>query len=221
MIVFGAAALEYGLGPLAVARPRRLPVETFPARIGAWQGGTVQPVDPDIQARLPTARIYDREYADNVGRSVDVMLVTASDSLDIHSPLDCFPSQGWHLGPQRQITLNGQPMYVMEAQQDEQKLTVVYWTTGYFAPTPSRSALIRKVADFRNKLVNHHEGESLFVRLLAPATPSGNQGLFEIAGQMMPSVRGLLQAGLTTEEREHGSVQVSRRLFRRKSAKNG
>ena len=215
IVIFGGAALEYSLGPLAVAKPRRLPVETFPARIGDWQGGTIQTVDPDIQARLPTAMISDREYADPAGRSIDVMLVTASDSLDIHSPLDCFPSQGWHLSQPKQINLRGQSMYVMDALQNDQKLTIMYWTTGYYTPAPSHNVLIRKASDFRNELVPNHEGESLFVRLIAPATPAGDQGLSELAGQMVPSVRDLLKAGLTPEERERGLVQVSRIPFSR------
>lgn len=198
-LILGAAALEYGLGPLAVAKIHRLPVETFPAKLGGWHAGDVQPTDADVQARLPTAKILDRPYEDGSGRTVDVMLVTASDSLDIHSPLDCFPSQGWKLSGRRTVVIGGQPVNVMDAQLDDQKMTVTYWTTGYYAPPPSRYALVRAASTLRTRLIGRREAESLFVRLIAPATPAGEQGLAEVTALAVPPVRALVEAGARPE----------------------
>jgi EpsI family protein len=195
VMVLGAAGLEYALGPMAVAQPRRLPVEAFPARLGDWRGGEILPVDPDIQARLPTAKIMERTYMDSRGRSADVMLVTASDSLDIHNPLDCFPSQGWKLSNNRAASLNGQPVSVMDAQQDEQRMSVVYWRTGYYDPPASPSALVRRVYALRQRVVGRKEGESLFVRVMVPADSSGGQTLMQLAGQILPPVQALVAAG--------------------------
>ena len=101
-MVFGVAALEYAVGPLPVPHPRKLAVDSFPRSLGTWRGGAIAPMDPDIQARVPTATIMDREYTSSAGGSADVTLVTASDNIDIHNPKDCFPSQGWILTNNRE-----------------------------------------------------------------------------------------------------------------------
>ena len=194
-MVFGGAALDYGLGPLAVPKPHRLPVEAFPARLGAWQGGPIVPVDPDVQARIATSKIMERDYTDPVGSEADVMLVTATDSLDIHSPLDCFPSQGWRLSNERSAVVQGQPVKLMDVQQDEQKMTVMYWMTGYYQPDPSPYPLVRAVAALRARVIGRKEGDSLFVRLMVPATPAAQAALSRLAGQVVPSVQSLLRAG--------------------------
>ena len=193
-MVFGVAVLDYAVGPLPVPQPRRLAVETFPARLGPWQGGAVAPVDPDIQARLPTSSIMDRVYTSGTGRAADVMLVTASDSLDIHNPKDCFPSQGWRLTNSHDKVVQGQTVTVMDAQLDDQKMKILYWTTGTFTPPPPRSALARKALSLRAKIVPNHMVVSLFVRLMVSQSPQAEEELTQLAGQVMPPVHSLLQS---------------------------
>lgn len=193
-MVFGVAALEYAVGPLPVPKPRRLAVETFPARLGTWQGGAIAPVDADIQARLPTSSIMDRVYTSGAGRAADVMLVTASDNLDIHNPKDCFPSQGWRLTNSHNEVVQGQTVTVMDAQLDDQKMKVLYWTTGTFTPPLPRSALARKALALRAKIVPSHEYVSLFVRLMVSQGPQAEEEISQLAGQVMPPVRSLVQS---------------------------
>ena len=194
VMVFGVAALEYGVGPLPVPQPRRLAVETFPARLGLWQGGAIAPVDPDIQARLPTSSIMDRVYTLGADRSADVMLVTASDNLDIHNPKDCFPSQGWRLTNSHDKVIQGQTVTVMDAQLDDQKMKVLYWTTGTFTPPPPRSLLAKKALSLRARLVPSHEYVSLFVRLMVSQGPQAEEEITQLAGQVLPPVHSLVQA---------------------------
>ncbi len=191
-MVFGVAALQYGVGPLPVPKPRRLAVETFPGRLGNWQGGAIAPVDPDIQARLPTSSIMDRVYTSGADRTADVMLVTASDSLDIHNPKDCFPSQGWRLTNSHDKVVQGQTVTVMDAQLDDQRMKVLYWTTGTFTPPPPHSALARKALSLRAKIVPNHMVVSLFVRLMVSQGPQAEEEITQLAGQMMPPVHSLL-----------------------------
>ncbi len=194
VMVFGVAVLEYAVGPLPVPKPRRLAVETFPSRLGNWQGGAIAPVDADIQARLPTSSIMDRVYTASTGRAADVMLVTASDNLDIHNPKDCFPSQGWRLTNSHDEMVQGQAVTVMDAQLDDQKMKVLYWTTGTFTPPPPRSPLARKALALRAKLVPSHEYVSLFVRLMVPQGTQAEEEINQLAGQVMPPVRSLLES---------------------------
>ncbi len=191
-MVFAVAALEYIAGPLPVPQPRKLAVETFPSRLGSWQGGAIAPVDGDIQARLPTSAIMDRQYTTAAGQSADVMLVTASDNLDIHNPKDCFPSQGWHLSRSHDEVIQGQTVTVMDAQLGLQKNTVLYWTTGVYMPPPSRYVLVQKAQSLREKIVPRHESVSLFVRLMVPQGRDADQELAGLAKQVMPPVQALL-----------------------------
>ena len=193
-MVFAVAAVEYAVGPLPVPQPRRLAVETFPSRLGLWQGGAIAPVDADIQARLPTSAIMDREYTTGTGRSADVMLVTASDNLDIHNPKDCFPSQGWALSGSHDKVIEGQTVTVMNAQLKDEKMTVLYWTTGVYMPPPSRYDIVRKALALREKIVPRHEAVSLFVRLMVPQSQDAEEEITQLARQVMPPVQSLLQS---------------------------
>lgn len=194
-LVFGVAALNYLVGPLPVPKPRKLAVDSFPAQLGLWKGGAIAPVDPDIQARLPTSEIMDRVYTNEAGQSADVMLVTASDNLDIHNPKDCFPSQGWKLTNNREKVIDGQTVTLMDAQLDDVKMTVLYWTTGVYTPPPPSSLLAQKALALREKIVPRHEAVSLFVRLMVQQGPTAEEGITHLAGQVIPPVDSLLEAG--------------------------
>jgi hypothetical protein len=193
-MVFSVAALEYAVGPLPVPQPRKLAVDTFPARLGAWQGGAIAPINADIQARLPTSAIMDREYTTAAGQTADVMLVTASDNLDIHNPKDCFPSQGWLLTNSHDKVVQGQTVTVMNAQLSDQKMIVLYWTTGVYMPPTPRYALMRDALALREKIVPRHEAVSLFVRLMVPQSQGAEEEVTHLAEQVMPPVQVLLQS---------------------------
>ena len=195
LMVIGGATLDYALGPMPVAVPHQLPVETFPATLGTWRGGAIAPVDPDVQARIPTSKVMDREYTDSFGHEADVMLVTASDNLDIHNPTDCFPSQGWQLSNLHQQVVDGQTVNVMDAQLDEQRMTVMYWTTGYYEPPASPVALVRTVSALRTKILGRKQADSLFVRLMVPSTATSDTDLTQLAEHVLPSVQSLLNEG--------------------------
>ncbi len=207
VMVFGLAALSLWLGPLPVPRPHLVPVETLPLTLGEWHGGAVQPVDPDIQARLPTSHIFDRPYTDHWGRGADVMLVTAGDVVDIHSPLDCFPSQGWRLSNLRTAVLDGQRVNIMDAQQGDTGFTVLYWTTGYFPPPPSPSPLVRRISAARQRLVERlvrtKEGTSLFVRVMLPATSLGDRTVLDLGRLLVPPIRRMVEAAQTPARQSH------------------
>jgi hypothetical protein len=107
VLVLAATGTNYGLGRLDVPKPHRLPVESFPAKIGVWSGGPVRDVDIDIARALPTAKIFERVYTSPTGEQVDLMLLTATEDEDMHSPQACFPSQGWKLSDIQAIQVDG------------------------------------------------------------------------------------------------------------------
>ena len=204
-LVLGVALLDLAYGPIPVPHPRKLAVDTFPARLGAWRGGAIAPVDQEIQARLRTSAIMDREYTNGSGRTADVMLVTASDNLDIHNPKDCFPSQGWKLTNSRDKVIGGQTVTLMDAQLDDQKMTILYWMTGVYMPPAPHSVLARQALKFRERIVPRHEAVSLFVRLMVPQSPDADSEITALAGQVLSPVQALV------EEKRKPGEQVSAR----------
>ena len=193
VLVLAAVGADYGLGQMDVPKPHRLPVEAFPARIGDWQGGPVQTVDPDVQKALATAKIVERTYTDPRGQTVDLMLLTATEDEDMHSPKACFPSQGWTLTNVRDTQMDGQPATQMTAQFEEgPRQTVLYWLTGYFPPAPPRNALLQKASVWRTHVLGAHNNMSLFVRLIAPDTPLGNRALVDFTRSLHEPIQILI-----------------------------
>ncbi len=196
LLVFSAVGADYGLGQMDVPRPHLLPVERFPATIGSWQGGPVNEVEPDIQKRLPTAKIVERVYANPQGQSLDLMLLTATEDEDMHSPKACFPSQGWVLTNVRETQVDGQPATQMTAQiEGGPRQTVLYWLTGYYPPAPPRNMFFQKTASWRGHLMGAHDNMSLFVRIIAPDTPLGNRALADFTQSLHAPIQNLIGAG--------------------------
>lgn len=195
-MVLSAVGADYGLGQLDVPKPHRLPVETFPAQIGSWQGGAVQAVDSDIQNQLKTAKIVERLYISPSGQKVDLMLLTATEDEDMHSPQACFPSQGWELSNVQNTEVNGEPATQMTAQLDGgERQTVLYWLTGYFPPAPPRNALLKQAAVWRTHFMLAHNNMSLFVRIIAPDTPLGHRALADFTRSLHDPLEHLVGGG--------------------------
>ena len=198
-MVLSAVGADYGLGRLDVPKPHILPVETFPAVIGDWKGGPVQPVDPDIQKRLPTAKIVERVYVDSRGHKVDLMLLTATEDEDMHSPQVCFPSQGWTLSDIHSTSVDGQPATQMTADMNGQgRLEVLYWLTGYFPPPPPRNALLQKATVWRTHFMGPHSNMSLFVRIMSPAATLDKQTAASFTASIRDPLNALVAAGAGT-----------------------
>lgn len=204
VLVLSAVGADYGLGQMAVPKPRRLPVETFPAVIGAWKAGPVQPVQEDVQQKLRTAKIVDRTYTSPDGQSVDLMLLTATENEDMHSPQLCFPNQGWTLSDIHETRVDGQTATQMRATLGDQRQTVLYWLTGYYPPAPPKSAALRDAYFIRNRIMKGRTNMSLFVRIIVADTPAGRRSL--------PGFTSALRAPLTALVGADGTRRPSAEL---------
>lgn len=200
-LVLGAAGTNYALGRLDVPKPHRLPVESFPAKLGVWQGGPLRETDIDIARALPTAKIVERVYTNSSGAQVDMMLLTATEDEDMHSPQACFPSQGWKLTDIHPVQADGDTATHMSAQLDNQRQAVLYWLTGYFPPAPPTNAFVRKVADLRGRVLDRHKNMSLFVRLISSDDPQGQKALLDFTAAMHSPLEALKSTVNRTSER--------------------
>ena len=208
-LVLSGVGADYGLGQIDVPQSHRLPVETFPAVIGSWKGGAVQDVLPDVQKGLPTAKIVERVYTNPTGQGVDMMLLTATEDEDMHSPQACFPSQGWVLSDIHGTQVDSQPATQMTAEMPGQgRLAVLYWLTGYYPPAPPRNALLKKVYAWRMNIMGGHNNMSLFVRLTAADTPLGHRALADFTASLHDPLHALVGAGANSSKES-----VSHRRF--------
>lgn len=204
VLVLAAAGANYGLGRLDVPKPHRLPVESFPAKIGDWSGGPLRDVDIDIARALPTAKIVERVYTSPTGAQVDLMLLTATEDEDMHSPQACFPSQGWKLSDIRAIQIDGDPGTRMSAELDGQRQSVLYWLTGYFPPAPSPNEFVRKIAAARGHYLNRYKNMSLFVRLITSDDPQGHKALTDFTTALHEPLSAL-KATVSSKSESHAA----------------
>jgi len=206
-LVLSAMGADYGLGRMDVPKSHRLPVETFPDTIGSWKGGPLELVNEDVQRKLPTAKIVERVYTNPVGQQVDLMLLTATEDEDMHSPQACFPSQGWKLSNIHDTQVDGQPGTQMNGQINGQAPEIIlYWMTGYFPAAAPQNALLRKAFVWRTQSFDKHNNMSLFVRILSPDTPLGRRNLSEFTALLHTPIKTLIGSG---------TMPTSKTLFRR------
>ena len=202
VFILAAAGANYGLGRLDVPKPHRLPVESFPAQIGPWVGGPLRDVDIDIARALPTAKIVERVYSNGMGEQVDLMLLTATEDEDMHSPQACFPSQGWKLSNIQVIQVDGDPGTRMSAELGGQHQAVLYWLTGYFPPAPPPNQFVRKIAEARGKYLNRYKNMSLFVRLITSDDPQGHKALTDFTAAIHEPINAL-KATVSNKSENH------------------
>jgi len=187
-------------GRMEIAQLRLLPVETFPRKIGEWQAGKDREIEEDIRNVMPSAKIIDRSYTNDTGQQVQLLLLSATETGDFHNPHTCFPSQGWNLGNFREIRVNGQTIKAMTAEQDAERVNVLYWRTGYYEPPLPRNPLLRALYGLRVRLIGKEEGMSLFVRVIAPDSERSNRALMDFVEKIQAPLQVLKASGNQTAQ---------------------
>lgn len=194
-----ALAVDYGLGPVPIAISRLLPVSHFPAQFADWSVSADRPVDPYVQDILPHAIISDRIYTDVVGRTMDLTLVSSADENELHDPLSCFSGQGWQLLNRHTVIIEGQPMTLATAAQDNMSIPIAYWFTGFYLPRPSPNPMVRQLSAMRlqllgGHLVHHREGQSLLVRVMDLTPNPDPNGIKDFLHDCSPSLNAFINS---------------------------
>jgi EpsI family protein len=116
--------------------PKPLPLSSFPAKLGEWEGTEVS-LDKDTLEVLRAGDFMDRVYQDTDGKlpEVDLFLAyfasqRAGDT--IHSPQHCLPGAGWNLEQRSRITLalpghNAFPANRYVVSKADSRRLVLYW----------------------------------------------------------------------------------------------
>lgn len=143
--LFGGALLALTAAAV-VLKPRRSfdpPPEKFldgavPQVIGGWRyvtaSGLIVPPEDELSSRLYD-QVLTRVYENADGLQLGLLIAYGSAqnaSLQLHRPENCYPPQGFTLGPRRAVPLPlgrtaGTASY-LEAQRDGTTEQVLYWT---------------------------------------------------------------------------------------------
>jgi EpsI family protein len=212
-MLFGALALHFGFGQVPVAKPQYVPVERFPARVGDWKQTAVLPIPDAVRQKLATAHIVDRIYRDSRGRSVELMLLTATRRDDMHDPARCLPSQGWDITDRTTVKVGSVGATRLTIRQNDSLADAYYWTTGYYAPAGSSSPLDNLLLRVRAHVVSRQQCMSLFVRLMAVDDPANDGALDDFATAIAPQLDAIEAGGLQPGQ----SVQLSTGVVRRRA----
>jgi hypothetical protein len=172
-----ALVVTYALPRLELPRPRRLPVEGFPKQIGQWRAVDENAVSEDVQKALPTATIVDRDYRDAEGRTMNVVLVTAREMRDIHSPAVCLPGSGWQTDRDELVVMDGQKITARVMSYRGSSFHVWFWYPSVPVKEPT-DPLIRKLYRWRLTAPGTYRPDtisdlssSLMVRIMIPNLP--------------------------------------------------
>lgn len=196
VMVVGVLAASHALPRLPEPVTHRVPVDSFPRQVGEWKADEDAPVDPEVQKVIPTAKIVTRTYHGPVGETVELTLLSAERVQDFHNPNECFPGQGWQLSERREAPLGGRTFNVMGAEKDGVRHDVYYCWIGS-GDLHQSSGVTAALSAVRNKvfgrLMDRHDGMSLFVRVISSQDPRSRQDAQAFIGQLMIPVDAMLR----------------------------
>ena len=108
-----ALAMVVALGSLGEAALRHRPraavyhpdFATVPARVGDYESRDL-PVNESIYQFLAAGGMLEREYLGPEGK-VRLTIIYAADWRSVHSPMGCYPAQGWEVLDERPVEFPG------------------------------------------------------------------------------------------------------------------
>jgi EpsI family protein len=183
------------------AVPIRRPLESFPMRIGSWQGRESALLSDAILEQLRPTDYLMRRYQGPAGQDLWLYVgywETQREGAQIHSPKNCLPGGGWQpleasVVP---VPVNGRAdpipvnRYVLQKGADE--LLVAYWFQAEGEPVANE--LKAKIALVRNSIFRHRS-DGAIVRISTPVSGDVSTAwalLLEYIRLMYPKLHGFL-----------------------------
>jgi EpsI family protein len=168
---FLAAGLLAGWGGEPLTARKSAPLNQTLADVNGWKGAGEVPLDDRIFAALEIDDYFNQYLTD--GRdSVTLYIGYYLSSRKVgaaHSPLVCFPGQGWHLEDfvRKTETIEGQTVNLMHlvASAPQRKELLIFWFQAFDRTSPSE--FTQKLNTLWSKFVNRRE-DNAFVRVTVP-----------------------------------------------------
>lgn len=98
LLMVGGFSLKRPAGVQEYLADVRETVQAIPFRIDGWNGRRV-PATPSVRRLLRPNVIFQRQYTDDEGRSIALLIVHCGNvrDMDGHYPPICYPGRGWDL----------------------------------------------------------------------------------------------------------------------------
>jgi EpsI family protein len=167
--VLTGALVYWGGESFATRKAARL--DEALAEVSGWQSAGPAPLDSKIVAALELDDYYNRQLTNGKDRvSLYIGYYLSSKKVGAaHSPLVCFPGQGWLLQDfvTRSETIDGKEINLMHivASTSQQKELLIFWFQAFDRTSPSE--FIQKLYTLWSKFTNRRE-DNAFVRVTVP-----------------------------------------------------
>lgn len=161
----------------------------FPRQVGPWRSGPDRPIAEMTHRMLPSASMIDRVYTDPEGRTVNLVLVSATSVADVHDPDLCFPGHGWTLEHIDTTFVGDRTVRRDRAVQEGHALSLLYW---WEVPTCRGESWLDTFEKTRLTLWGRG---TILVRLTMPDRPGNEAALDGFARELTPALAAWKRAG--------------------------
>lgn len=202
ILLVAGAVFTYAAPRLDLPKPRLIKVGSFPRTFAGWTAVHERQVEEDIQKALPTAIIVDRDYRNEQGRTISLLLLTAREMKDIHSPAVCLPGSGWQTQSDKLVVIDGQKITARVMAMRGVPFHVWFW----YPPTPypePKHPFVRKLYRWRLTAPGTYRPDtiadlstSLMVRVIAPAVPGSLQDVESFVHSLRKPLADLIDASV-------------------------
>ena len=181
----------------------RQPLQTAFSDVGQWKGQNDVPLEQDIFAALKLDDYLFRNYQKNK-RSISLYIgyyLTARKLGASHSPLVCFPGQGWEVSLPAEVELETRvgsisaEKLIVKKGMDKQLL--IYWFQSY--DQTSRGTLRQKLNSLLNKLLGKPE-DNAFIRVSTSILNENYYDAYEMALSFINEFYPEIYNFITTEQ---------------------
>jgi EpsI family protein len=162
---------------------KKMPLSRALTGIEDWQSGELVPLDNKIVRALKLDD-YINHYYKNGGYTVSLYIsyyLTSKKVGAAHSPLVCFPGQGWQLSnfEEKSVTVDGETINLQRiiASTGRRKELLIYWFQSY--DKTSSGTLVQKLNTLWSKFVSEKE-DNAFVRVTVPMAGITDEEAYQI-----------------------------------------
>jgi EpsI family protein len=178
------------------AIPTRLPLESFPAQLGAWNG-TDLPIDQRTRDVLGPGDFLSRLYVSNSDQDAADLFIAYFPSQrtgdTVHSPLHCLPGAGWRFVDSTRVTLSVSghspfPVNRVVVAKGESRQLVLYW---YWAHDRGVASEYWAKYYLVKDSIKLHRSDGALVRIMTNIDPgetadAAYQRAVRFAGEIVP-----------------------------------
>ena len=178
--------------PTSTAVKKQIPLHQALKDIEGWPTRGHSPLDPKIVTALELDDYINQNYS-NGNNTISLYIgyyLTTQKVGAAHSPLVCFPGQGWVLSNIEKSKMKLNPgsgesisYSIMTAERGLQKELIIYWFQSYEKTNPDTFS--QKISSLYHKIIHHRE-DNAFVRI---STPVQNKSLSECREIILDFIR--------------------------------